>query len=40
MVFQVDSVEGQRIDRLTVTFRWRHRREARHRKMKKRPDAF
>jgi len=27
MVFRVDSVEGQRIDRLTVTFGWRHRRE-------------
>ena len=23
-VFRVDSVEGQRIDRLTVTFGWRH----------------
>ncbi len=27
MVFRVDSVEGQRIDRLTVTFGWRHSRE-------------
>ena len=26
MVFHVDSVEGQRIDRLTVTFDWRHPR--------------
>ena len=25
IVFRVDSVEGQRIDRLTVTFGWRHR---------------
>jgi CBS domain containing-hemolysin-like protein len=24
-IFRVDSVEGQRIDRLTVTFGWRHR---------------
>jgi len=24
MVFRVDSVEGQRIERLTVTFGWRH----------------
>jgi CBS domain containing-hemolysin-like protein len=24
MIFRVDSVEGQRIDRLTVTFGWRH----------------
>jgi putative hemolysin len=27
MVFRVDSVEGQRIERLTVTFGWRHPRE-------------
>ncbi|HEY2219190.1 MAG TPA: hemolysin family protein, partial [Gaiellaceae bacterium] len=27
MVFRVDSVEGQRIDKLTVTFGWRHRPE-------------
>jgi hypothetical protein len=27
MVFRVDSVEGQRIDKLTVTFGWRHARE-------------
>jgi len=27
MVFRVDSVEGQRIDKLTVTFGWRHPRE-------------
>jgi putative hemolysin len=27
MVFRVDSVEGQRIERLTVTFDWRHPRE-------------
>ncbi len=26
VVFHVDSVEGQRIDRLTVTFGWRRRR--------------
>ena len=25
MVFRVDSVEGQRIEKLTVTFGWRHR---------------
>ena len=24
MVFRVDSVEGQRIEKLTVTFGWRH----------------
>jgi CBS domain containing-hemolysin-like protein len=29
MVFRVDSVEGQRIERLTVTFGWRHPREER-----------
>ena len=28
MVFHVDSVEGQRIDRLTVTFGWRHAGES------------
>jgi putative hemolysin len=28
MVFHVDSVDGSRIDRLTVTFGWRHPREA------------
>ncbi|HZO97678.1 MAG TPA: hemolysin family protein [Gaiellaceae bacterium] len=28
MVFRVESVEGQRIDRLTVTFGWGHPREA------------
>jgi CBS domain containing-hemolysin-like protein len=28
IVFKVDSVEGQRIDRLTVTFGWRHLDEA------------
>jgi hypothetical protein len=28
MVFRVDSVEGQRIERLTVTFGWRHPRES------------
>ena len=27
MVFRVESVEGQRIERLTVTFGWRHKRE-------------
>jgi CBS domain containing-hemolysin-like protein len=27
MVFHVDSMEGQRIDRLTVTFGWRHEAE-------------
>jgi len=27
IVFRVDSVEGQRIERLTVTFSWRHRQE-------------
>ena len=27
MVFRVDSVEGQRIDKLTVTFGWRRRPE-------------
>jgi putative hemolysin len=27
MVFRVDSVEGQRIEKLTVTFGWRHRPE-------------
>src|SRR5438128_135474 len=27
VVFHVDAVEGQRIDRLTVTFGWRHARE-------------
>jgi putative hemolysin len=29
MVFRVDSVEGTRIDRLTITFGWRHPREGR-----------
>jgi CBS domain containing-hemolysin-like protein len=28
MVFRVDSIEGQRIERLTVTFGWRHPRES------------
>jgi CBS domain containing-hemolysin-like protein len=28
VTFRVDSVEGQRIDRLTVTFGWRHRRDS------------
>ena len=27
MTFKVESVEGQRIDRLTVTFGWRHAQE-------------
>jgi putative hemolysin len=27
MVFRVDSVEGQRVERLTITFGWRHPRE-------------
>ncbi|HEY3921541.1 MAG TPA: hemolysin family protein [Gaiellaceae bacterium] len=28
MVFRVDSVEGQRVERLTVTFGWRHQQQA------------